>query len=155
MMAGHTFATQRESEITDGNFIVLEPSRWVGGNFPLSDEISPALDVSKGNWIILLYHPDCPKCRDAITSYERLAANVSQRYRVALIAISPGLNRDSLSREAVHRQLDHKKQWLAKTPVEIQVIDGTVVATSLDLPSATTFEKNDDSLAAARGIDDL
>ena len=52
--------------IGDSKIVVLEPEMWIGKRFPLLDYIDIGGKLKDGNWLVLLYHYDCPKCREAI-----------------------------------------------------------------------------------------
>ncbi|HUT29914.1 MAG TPA: hypothetical protein VMX13_08990 [Sedimentisphaerales bacterium] len=45
---------------------VLEPESWVGKQLPILEHIDIADTLKTGNWLILLYHYDCPDCAEAI-----------------------------------------------------------------------------------------
>jgi hypothetical protein len=49
--------------------ILLEPDKWVGKEFPLLPYIEPPEVGEKlkiGEWTVVLYHHDCPKCKEVI-----------------------------------------------------------------------------------------
>jgi hypothetical protein len=71
---------------------VLEPETWVGQKLPLLEHIDIGEKLSKGNWLILLYHHDCPDCIKAIAKYEQMARNLAGNGgfgRQALIELPP------------------------------------------------------------------
>ena len=124
--------------IGDDSVVILEPERWIGKRFPLLPFIEDAPgqvelgerplqeQLSEGIWIVLLYHHDCPECREAITGYEQLAARSAadaNALRVALIEVPPYDETDSLRRlsnvpYALGRLTD-KREWFVQTPVEM------------------------------------
>ncbi|HMP05126.1 MAG TPA: hypothetical protein PJ982_02155, partial [Lacipirellulaceae bacterium] len=55
--------------ILDGQLVILEPEKWPGQPFSLSEHVEPEIEFSKGDWIILMYHHDCPSCQEAVPRY--------------------------------------------------------------------------------------
>ena len=60
--------------IGDGKTVVLEPEKWIGKRFPLLDYIDIGDKLKEGSWVVVLYHHDCPKCKEAMPKYEELGA---------------------------------------------------------------------------------
>jgi hypothetical protein len=58
-------ALNEPAEVTS-QYEVLEPETWVGKKLPILEHIDIGEKLSKGNWLILLYHHDCPDCIKAI-----------------------------------------------------------------------------------------
>jgi hypothetical protein len=90
--------------ISNEKIVAIEPERWGGKRFPLLpyvEEISGMLKLgqrplrerlAEGEWIVVLYNHDCPKCAAAIPKYEKLAQRLAARSmapQVALIEIPP------------------------------------------------------------------
>jgi hypothetical protein len=131
----------------DGNLVILEPEKWVGKQFPLlpfikdaSNELHPGERplrerLADGNWIVVLYHHDCPKCREKIPKYEELArrsAADSESPRLALVEVppygevdSPGLAPDV---SCAIGQLVNDKEWFVETPLQIALTAGGFVS---------------------------
>src|SRR5690606_34159712 len=43
-----------------GGLVILEPEKWIGKPLPIADWID--VDLSTGDWIVLLHRHDCPAC---------------------------------------------------------------------------------------------
>lgn len=119
-----------------GGMTLLEPEEWTGQPFPLGEFIEPSLQLITGEWVILLYHQDCPKCQAAIPKYEALVQQhmLSTSPSVLLVEVPPygpkhGVDSDN------HVRLTDNREWFVQAPVEITLRDGVVVDASLDLPS--------------------
>lgn len=128
---------------TAGEFVVLEPEFWVGKPFPLSAHVG--IDVSQGSWIVLFHRSNCSQCQTLIPRYEQLAS-LDSRYQVALIEVSPSLERQELEMSACHlSQLDDNLEWFVETPLEIQLEHGVVVSASTDCPMLNSLTSRIDS----------
>jgi len=132
-----TDANEPGITVTD-SLVVLEPEQWIGRPFPLAKELSPAVVLQHGKWILLFFHDDCPQCQEALPQYEALAAELNEREdatRVLLIEVPPfgpgRVERQSLS--AV--RLSAKRDWFVQTPLELVLQDGKVLTTSAELPA--------------------
>jgi len=55
-----------EPAVVTSSYEVLEPETWVGKKLPILQHIDIGEKLSRGNWLILLYHHDCPDCAKAI-----------------------------------------------------------------------------------------
>ncbi len=126
--------------------VVLKPEKWIGRPFPLLPFIEDCPDqlklgqqplrkrLAEGDWIVVLYHYDCPKCKQAIVKYEALArhsAGVPQFSHIALIEIPPYGDVDALpiffDCGCSFGRLSAGKEWFVETPLEIVVKDMQVV----------------------------
>jgi hypothetical protein len=106
-----------------GNLVILEPEKWVGRPLPIADVID--LDLSQGDWTVLLHRHDCPDCQEAVPRYEKLA----QLQPVALIEVPPyGDFHASTNDAARHGRLKSDREWFVQTPVELRLQDGVVLA---------------------------
>jgi len=132
-----THANEPGITVTD-SMVILEPEQWIGRAFPLVKELSPAVDLQHGKWILLFFHHDCPQCQEAMPQYEALAAELNEvgdAMRVLLIEVPPfgpgPMERQSIS--AV--RLSDKHDWFVQTPLEVVLGDGKVVTASVELPA--------------------
>lgn len=125
--------------IEQGELVILEPDEWIGKPFPLGEHVSPSVNLMLGQWTILLYHHDCPKCREAAPRYEQLASSPQAPRQVMLLEMPPFADeRANLGGSAVHARLSERREWFAQTPLEIQLDEGRVVSASLELPSLSS-----------------
>ena len=124
----------------EGNFVILEPEKWIGKQFPLLpfiEDVPGQLQpgerplrerLAEGEWLVVLYHHDCPKCQEELRKYRELARN-SAAYRaapcMALIELPPcgDVSNSLLSAGAscAFGRLCREKQWLVETPVALSL----------------------------------
>lgn len=72
--------------------VLLEPEKWVGRRCPILKYIDIGHELSHGSWLVVLYHHDCPHCRELVPEYEakaRVAANGSTSPKTAFLAVPP------------------------------------------------------------------
>lgn len=121
-----------------GDLILLEPEQWLGGAFPLSKHIETETDLTQGDWIVVLYHHDCPKCQEALPKYRALAQsleNTGAERRVALIEVPPFAPGGQENAPAIYGKLPESKDWFVQAPVEILVSNSKVKHVSQELDS--------------------
>jgi hypothetical protein len=136
---------------TTSGLVILEPEQWIGKVLPIRKFID--LDLSDGNWIVLLHRHDCPACQEALPKYEHLARSLlstpllhssSTPLRIALIEIPPYAPRPVPVRDrernldtdldrptnsaAHHGRLSADHEWFVETPTEITLQGGIVTA---------------------------
>ena len=91
-MGSHADATLSDAGdiIGDGKIVVLDPENWAGRPCPLLDYIDIGDQLREGDWLVLLYHRDCPGCQRAIEKLRSDAspAVIRRARRVALVEIS-------------------------------------------------------------------
>ena len=63
-------------EPVTSSYEVLEPETWVGQELPILDYIDVRNQLRVGNWLVALYHHDCPDCARAIPMYEQMAGDL-------------------------------------------------------------------------------
>ena len=127
-----------DGAIGQGELVILESDEWIGKPFPLIEHIAPQIDLTEGKWTVLLYHYDCPQCREAAPLYEQMAFSSGASRRVMLLEMPPFAGETSHSSgPVVHARLSEQREWFAQTPLEIQLDHGVVVSASLDLPSVS------------------
>lgn len=93
-MAGFAPATLTASGelVGESPIVVLEPDKWFGKRPPLLDHIDVGRELAEGEWIVVLYRHDCPKCQELIPEYQRIARSSLRppdSRRVALIQMPP------------------------------------------------------------------
>lgn len=121
--AGSRNATASDLLVTAGNLVILEPEHWVGKPLPIADAID--LDLTHGNWTVLLHRHDCLNCQEALPRYEELAIQKP----VALVELPPYEDQHaSTTSQAYRTRLRNDRNWFVQTPVEIQLRDGIVLA---------------------------
>ena len=84
----HSLAGDDGIVVPAGGLVILEPETWNGKKLPIAKHMSPNVDLSQGDWTMLLYHHDCRDCQAALPHYEQLAAQTHGR-RLLLVEIPP------------------------------------------------------------------
>ena len=124
----------------DDAVLILRPTEWIGEVFPLNGAMSPRIDESRDDCIVLLYHHDCAKCQEVLPRYEQLAGEMAKRgdtAQVLLLEVPPyGMALDHIGL-AKRARLSADRKWFVQAPVEIQLRDGMVRLASLNLPSVS------------------
>jgi hypothetical protein len=109
-----------------GSTFFLEPEQWVGREFPLFKHIEKAKELQKGEWLIVLFRPECELCHKTIA---KLA--LSKMQKIALVEISPNEQFHSFpesdpARFAFHGRLDSFHDWFIRAPAILFLTDGVV-----------------------------
>jgi len=107
--------------IGEGEFVLLEPETWLGKPFPLLEYIDIGDELAEGDWIVLLYHHDCPSCRQAVVAYQQMARTMEGGTRcpqLALVEIPPyGELSEARGSPARCGRLTNLRDWVIRTPV--------------------------------------
>lgn len=110
-----------------GDLVVLEPEQWIGQKLPITKSVD--LDLSSGDWVVLLHRHDCPVCQEMIPKFEQRAAAGE---RIALVEVPPYGNFEShfatRERACHYGRLKEDHEWFVQTPVEIRLQGGIVTA---------------------------
>ncbi len=113
--------------------VVLEPEKWIGKEFPLLGHIDIEERLNEGEWIVLLFHHDCPDCQKIISKYTKLKDVFSDKeglVHLALIESPPFSDLAEVDyRKSFHYakgRLDESLEWFVESPVEIQLSRGIV-----------------------------
>jgi len=119
-----------EPAVVTSKYEVLEPEEWVGKELPILEYIDIADTLKKGNWLVLLYHHDCPDCGRAIPEYEQMARDLEGNedfMQIALIAVPPyGKGPVSENSPCTLGKLNEVKEWFVTTPAVALIKDGKV-----------------------------
>jgi hypothetical protein len=129
-----------------GRLVVLEPEKWVGKRFPLLSHIDSPEPLDAGQWVILLYHHDCPACQELVPRFPQFARRLGNgdERRIALVEMPSYAEAQHLRTPPrspyVRARLRNSHDWFAETPVAINVWDGRVahVYSTQQLARATT-----------------
>lgn len=130
-----------------GRIMVLRPEQWVGRPFPLLPYVITAQDVSRGNWLILLFHPGCPKCQHVIQHLSEYKLADWPDERVMLVEVPPysteteKFNQKDLQYEM--GRLEEGWDWFVQTPALLRLANAKVVEllpSEADKPQDRTFE---------------
>ncbi|WP_326522222.1 Ig-like domain-containing protein [Gemmata algarum] len=122
-----------EQVLAEGETIRLSPDEWLGHSFPLAQYIDGGDRLTSGEWVVMFYHADCPKCQSALPLYVGLArqlADASSRTRVALVEMPPFTERETrpAGRDAAFFQarLSARHRWVLNPPLFLLLKDGIV-----------------------------
>jgi len=111
--------------------IIKQAEEW-----PMLRHIDIADSLHDGVVVVLLYHWDCPNCREAIPKYNKMCGELGGgegSIRFAFIEIPPyGRQEDNPvppDTTCLKGRLDTSKQWYITTPLVVLTEDGTVIKT--------------------------
>jgi len=116
----------------DGEIVVLEPEKWIGKRCPLLRYVDITENLTQGKWLVLLYHHECVRCREAIQVLQKLSKNLRANKiitHIALIDMPPYSDQLISSRnpsDEIHGRLDNHVSWFAATPVLFLLENGIV-----------------------------
>lgn len=116
--------------IGDSPYIILEPETWVGKELPILNHIDIGDQLKDGNWLLLLYHHDCPDCRKAMPEYEKLGRDLAgneEFLRIAFVEMPPyGHGPTSDNSPCMLGKMDDSKEWFVTTPSVAIIARGKV-----------------------------
>jgi thiol-disulfide isomerase/thioredoxin len=105
-----------------------------GEEWPMLKHIDIADSLRSGVVVVLLYHWDCPNCREAIPMYDKLSRELSGgegSIRFAFVEIPPyGQQKDNPvppDTSCLKGRLDSSKQWYITTPLVVLTENGSVI----------------------------
>lgn len=106
-----------------GGLVVLEPEAWVGQKLPIANSID--IDLSSGDWLVVLHRHECRACQKELPLYEERAVAGE---RIALIEVPPYGNVTAHGPANIYGRLRQDHDWFVQTPVEIRLQRGVVIA---------------------------
>ena len=119
-----------EPPIAASTYEILEPESWVGKPLPILDHIDIRDQLTQGDWLLLLYHHDCPDCIDAIATYEQMARDLADNedfLQIAFIEIPPyGNQMINPNSPCLYSRLADTKEWFVTTPAVVLLNNGQV-----------------------------
>jgi hypothetical protein len=140
LVAGWTISSGPRATLgkfTSSEMMVLEPDQWNGQRLPILEHIDLGKQLTRGAWKVVLFHHDCPKCRETVAKYGSVGTVLDatgQSRRVMLVEIPPyGWHAEhprTTASGVVHAQLSSTNEWFVTTPTEIEIDDGVVVTVS-------------------------
>jgi hypothetical protein len=123
----------------ESNFVILELEKWVGKKFPLLKYIDIGNELSKGNWIIVMYSDSCSNCRKNMAAYQELTHNFKgedEFVRASLIEVPPFEKRsNNVEKISYFGQLSDSINWVISVPIVAVLKDGKTLAVWKDVPS--------------------
>ncbi|MFA5292031.1 MAG: MauE/DoxX family redox-associated membrane protein [Phycisphaerae bacterium] len=109
---------------------VLEVKQWTNQEvWPLLKYVDISDRLQSGEWVVLMYHNDCPTCREAMPGYEKMYKDLKgNNVDMAFIEMPPYEEGDLQlvpPDSHVNRgRLSDAKKWLVETPVVVILRDG-------------------------------
>jgi len=115
-----------------GAIVILEPERWTGKPLEILNDIDVGGRLTEGAWTVILYHHDCPNCRELLPRYEEqakaMAAGSGGRFAFVEMPPYAGEGEDPVSASggSLRGRLSEARNWFAATPVVMWMNDGVV-----------------------------
>jgi thiol-disulfide isomerase/thioredoxin len=112
---------------------VIDVKLWENQQrWSLLDYIDMKEQLQNGEWVVLMYHNDCPDCREAIPVYEKMYKDLTgNNVNMAFIEMPPYGNEKqqlvSLNSTVTRGKLGEAKKWYVQTPVVVVLRDGKVL----------------------------
>ncbi|PKL50373.1 MAG: hypothetical protein CVV39_01580 [Planctomycetes bacterium HGW-Planctomycetes-1] len=111
---------------------VLDVKQWANQDvWPLLEYIDIKDSLQTGEWVVLMYHYDCPDCRIAIPEYEKMHHNLKgNNINLAFIempSVSGEEHLIEISGDVTRGRLSDAKKWFVQTPVVVILLDGAVL----------------------------
>jgi len=136
------------SFLGNDSVVVLDPEKWIGKTFPLQVHIDLGDQLLQGRWTVVLFHHDCPKCKELIASYESLPTNIfdeGEIRRVALVEFPPFGSMVAggpfpMNLHLVRGRITNDREWFVATPVEIELEQGVVRHVSTAMSHSATAD---------------
>lgn len=128
---------ETEKSLPEGATVQLNPEQWLGRPFPLISHIDVGKRLQSGQWIVMFYHSDCLKCRQAAAIYVTLARRLTDQAsatRVALIELPPHSPSPSEGTQSafLYGRLTERQQWRLGLPHFVLLNEGIVVKSTKD-----------------------
>jgi hypothetical protein len=103
--------------------VVMDPSDWIGKRFPLIEHVDVGSQLENGQWMVVLYHHDCPRCQSVIEAYRQsmTSAEYDRDLRMAVLELPPfEQNTDARSKDEtfwIHGRMTGDRDWFVATPL--------------------------------------
>ncbi len=114
----------------DGTIVVLDVEQWLGKLLPVMEHIDVKEKLAHGQWIVVLYHADCPQCYEVMKQLEQSEGVSDREMAMIEVPIMSGLAggpRWEVRGQLVRGQLSEVHRWSVKTPAVLHLRDGAVV----------------------------
>ncbi len=140
-----TTVSQDGEIVGESDNVLLEPETWVGNPLPILKYIDIKDHLAVSNWVVTLFHHDCPKCQETLPVYQEMAnefAGNDDVFQFAFIELPPYGDYDvSIESDAKYGKISDEKEWLVTTPSLLFLREGEVVSTWKEdsLPSLDDF----------------
>lgn len=128
------FLIANKPPMVSEKYEVVDTKQWEQKEWPMLDYIDIKEQLQNGDWVVLLYHYDCPNCTEAIPKYEEMYKSLAGNENVlnfAFVEMQPYGNEQqqliSSDNKVVRGKLNEAKEWLAETPIVVILRDGKVI----------------------------
>ena len=105
-----------------GEIRLLDPSKWVGGPFKLTESTVPAIEEESATFFIV--SKGCAKCEKLIDQIVLRKKTSHSNEKIVIVNIDGPIHNPGFGIVTSH--LDLSKRWYCKTPTAIEVENGTV-----------------------------
>jgi thiol-disulfide isomerase/thioredoxin len=119
--------------MSTSTYEVLNTKNWIPNqSWPLLQYIDIGDRLKTGDWIVFMYHNDCPDCRMDVPKYEKFYGDLKgNNVDMAFIEMQPYEQGDKqlIPKESKvpWGQLSSVKTWYVETPVVVVLRDGLVL----------------------------
>ena len=126
--------TNKPAPVSD-KYEVLDIGQWSSQpEWPLLQHIDIKDQIQAGEWVVIMYHYDCPTCAKAVPQYEQYDKSLQGNEgmpKFAFIEMPPyGSEKQKLLKpesQVVKGRLSDVRRWLVETPVVVVLRDGKVL----------------------------
>jgi hypothetical protein len=124
-------------QISGSGVVMLEPETWFGQRLPLLAHIDIGPELEHGDWLLVLYRSNCPKCHVLFSRLNEVPSNARQQAgapKLACVEI-PGRSSNAPPNDpklphCLHGTLAADYDWFVETPVVFHLRNGRVESVS-------------------------
>jgi hypothetical protein len=108
-----------------------EPMELTGDVWDKLAHIDISEQLQQGMWVVLLFHQDCPNCKEAIPKYVKIAPDFQDSIYFAFVEVPPYSDEDLIISADTNNiavgKLDLSRNWLIQTPRIVLLVDSIVI----------------------------
>jgi hypothetical protein len=127
--AGLTSAARLDDDPSAfGRRVFLDPQDWIDQPLPILHQVYDGRSMEQGEWTLLFYRDDCPKCHDLIDELKNGQFKPADNIQIALIKVPPANPQKSVKKFGnwVWTSMNQQVDWLMGAPTVIRMVDGKV-----------------------------
>jgi len=131
----------------DAREVLIEPTDWLGKACPLFTLSTIDKRLSRGRWVVLLHHSDCPGCHELLSAWPDSVLCYAPGSKTAIVSasnpplLSPKTQSVVQKSQTIVSRLPDTHTWFIPTPTVLCLVDGLVTKTIVQ------GEESDGSLA--------
>ncbi len=117
-----------------GRAVLLEPETWIGRRCPLLKHVDVGAKLARGRWTVVLYHHDCPRCRERAPRFATGAQERAKRLgiaKTAMLELPPYASPDESllppETKCLLGRVSDDRDWFVETPTVLVLTDGAVL----------------------------